>query len=115
MTVLNRVYQRPVDYEARRAVAARLAAPALPDNAIVERQYDAGWPADHEGLAAIRRLGAEGCVLVGEPAYYSRFRFTQMPQLVLPGVPAEYFLSLSMGERRPQGVVSLHAAFLVSG
>ena len=28
-----------------------------------------------EGLSQIKTLGAEGCVLVGDPAYYSRFGF----------------------------------------
>jgi putative acetyltransferase len=40
-----------------------------------------------EGLKAIRSLSAEGCVLVGDPAYYSRFGFTHNPALVLEGVP----------------------------
>jgi putative acetyltransferase len=33
----------------------------------------------NQGLKAIRNLGAEGCVLVGEPAYYGRFGFEHDP------------------------------------
>lgn len=67
-----------------------------------------------EGLKAIRSLGAEGCVLVGEPAYYSRFGFTHRPELVLEGVPAQYFMCLPMTEQIPRGCVSHHAAFSVT-
>jgi putative acetyltransferase len=67
-----------------------------------------------EGLKAIQSLGAEGCVLVGDPAYYSRFGFTHNPALVLEGIPAEYFLSLPMTEQVPRGCVSHHAAFSVT-
>jgi putative acetyltransferase len=64
-----------------------------------------------EGLKAIRGLGAEGCVLVGDPEYYSRFGFAQNPALVLEGVPAEYVLCLPMTGEVPRGCVTHHAAF----
>jgi putative acetyltransferase len=67
-----------------------------------------------EGLKAIRNLGAEGCVLVGDPAYYSRFGFTHSPALVLEGVPPEYFMCLPMTEQIPRGCVSHHPAFSVT-
>lgn len=50
-------------------------------------------------------------MLVGEPAFYVRFGFTNMPALVLDGVPQEVFLSLSLGTSSPQGKVTFHAAF----
>ncbi|MDH4584509.1 N-acetyltransferase [Pseudomonas sp. BN415] len=62
-------------------------------------------------LAGLRELGAEGCVLLGDPAYYSRFGFIVRPGLVLPGVPAEYFQALSFSGSWPEGDVSYHAAF----
>lgn len=67
-----------------------------------------------EGLAAIRRLGAEGCVLVGDPNYYHRFGFRNIPELVFEGVPPEYFMCLPMTERIPAGHVSHHPAFSVT-
>lgn len=63
------------------------------------------------GLARLRELGAKGCVLVGDPAFYVRFGFTNMPALVLDGVPQEVFLSLPLGTSSPQGKVTFHAAF----
>ena len=42
-------------------------------------------------LAALRQHGAHGCVLLGDPGYYGRFGFRATPDLVLPGVPPEYF------------------------
>src|SRR5690606_17497287 len=41
-------------------------------------------------LAELRRLGASGCVVLGDPKYYSRFGFIAEPSLALPGVPPEY-------------------------
>jgi putative acetyltransferase len=65
------------------------------------------------GLQALRRRGAEGCMVVGKPAYYCRFGFRRIPELVLEGIPQEYFLSLPMTERIPRGRVSYHSAFSV--
>ncbi|WP_044874523.1 N-acetyltransferase [Pseudomonas sp. LFM046] len=62
-------------------------------------------------LAGLRELGAEGCVLLGDPAYYSRFGFIVRPGLVLPGVPAEYFQAFSFSGEWPVGDVSYHLAF----
>lgn len=62
-------------------------------------------------LSELRALGATGCVVLGEPRYYSRFGFIAEPLLVLPGVPAEYFQSLAFNGSLPSGEVSYHAAF----
>lgn len=68
--------------------------------------------------AAIRLMherGAAGCVLVGDPSYYSRFGFKPEPGLVLPDVPPEYFLALPIGPSLPRGVVTFHEAFNARG
>lgn len=64
-----------------------------------------------QGLQRLRALGAQGCALVGEPGYYARFGFRADPALQLPGVPAEYFMSLPLGAARAGGTVSFHPAF----
>lgn len=64
-----------------------------------------------EVLSSLRANGAAGCVLLGEPDFYRRFGFAPLPGLVLPGVPPEYFLALSLGSRHPTGTVSYHPAF----
>ncbi len=65
------------------------------------------------GLDALRRLGARGCVLLGEPAYYTRFGFAPSGDIVFPGVPPEYFLALSLDDSapRPSGDVRYHDVF----
>jgi putative acetyltransferase len=63
------------------------------------------------GLERLRALGAQGCVLVGEPAYYGRFGFANDPALVLEGVPPEYFLALRLGDAPAGGAVVFHPAF----
>lgn len=66
-------------------------------------------------LGRLRELGAAGCVLVGEPAYYSRFGFRAEPGLTLPDVPPEYFQALPFGSSTPRGVVRFHEAFRARG
>jgi putative acetyltransferase len=67
------------------------------------------------GLAEIRKLGANGCVLVGDPAYYTRFGFASNPALIVEGVPQEFVLSLPFGGSAAQGNVQFHAAFQATG
>ena len=64
-----------------------------------------------ELLAALRQLGAAGCVVLGEPAYYGRFGFRAESALVLPGVPPAYFQALVLEGALPSGSVSYHPAF----
>jgi putative acetyltransferase len=66
------------------------------------------------GLDALRELGAEGCVLVGDPAYYTRLGFTHSRVLILEGVPAANFMCLLLAGQVPPGRVSYHAAFSVT-
>lgn len=64
-----------------------------------------------EALRILRDQGAAGCVLLGEPRYYSRFGFQVDPGLTLPDVPPEYFQAVSFDSSRPHGTVSYHEAF----
>ncbi|GHE22008.1 GNAT family N-acetyltransferase [Halomonas urumqiensis] len=64
-------------------------------------------------LDELQGLGAAGCVVLGYPGYYSRFGFRVVPGLVYPGVPAEYFQSLSLSGEYPKGEVTYHQAFVV--
>lgn len=62
-------------------------------------------------LAQLHRLGAAGCVVLGEPSYYGRFGFKPVAGLVYPGPPPEYFMALQFSESAPLGKVTYHAAF----
>ena len=64
-----------------------------------------------EGLRHLKNLGAEGCVLVGDPGYYERFGFKSHDGLEYEGVPQENVLVLPFGSGIPQGVVEFHLAF----
>ena len=64
-----------------------------------------------EGLAAIRKLGARGCVLVGEPSYYGRFGFSADGRLRFAGAPPQYFQVLSFNGDMPSGTVTYDVAF----
>lgn len=67
------------------------------------------------GLAELRKIGANGCVLVGEPAFYTRFGFANDPALMLEGVPQEFVLSLALGASSAHGNVEFHPAFQEKG
>lgn len=54
----------------------------------------------HEGLSSLKGLGARGCVLVGDPGYYERFGFRNIPDLSINGVPQQYVLALPFGENK---------------
>jgi predicted N-acetyltransferase YhbS len=62
-------------------------------------------------LEHLRASGAVGCVVLGEPGYYSRFGFRPEPRLVLPGVPAEYFQAIVFVGTAPAGEVAYHSSF----
>ncbi|SAK49102.1 GCN5-related N-acetyltransferase [Caballeronia catudaia] len=64
-----------------------------------------------EALAHLKRDGAAGCVVLGDPDYYSRFGFKPEPTLVLPDVPAEYFQAIAFQENAPTGTVAFDKAF----
>jgi putative acetyltransferase len=69
----------------------------------------------NEGLSLLKKLGAQGCALVGHPNYYKRLGFKNFPELVYEGVPPEVFLALPFTERVPKGIVVFHEGFLANG
>jgi predicted N-acetyltransferase YhbS len=64
-----------------------------------------------EGLERLRALNAAGCVLLGNPAYYSRFGFLSDPALTYQGKPNPYFQRLVLKGPLARGDVSFHPAF----
>jgi putative acetyltransferase len=68
-----------------------------------------------EGLSSLKALGGQGCVLVGEPNYYKRFGFRNVPELIHEGIPQEVFLALPFIDRVPHGIVVFHKDFLATG
>ncbi len=63
------------------------------------------------GLAELRTRHASGCVLVGDPGYYSRFGFSAFPDLSYEGVPHEYVLGLPFTDDTPCGTIVANKAF----
>lgn len=66
-------------------------------------------------LDALKKINAVGCVLLGDPNYYSRFGFKSDSRLVLPGVPPEYFQAISFTNKFPVGIATYHEAFNAIG
>lgn len=66
------------------------------------------------GLERLEKLGAKGCVVLGDPAYYRRFGFRQDPAIHYQGVPPEYFMALSLDGSKANGEVAYHSGFSAS-
>ena len=64
-----------------------------------------------EGLQRLKTIGAGGCVLLGDPAYYCRFGFESDPDLHNVGAPPGAFQRLTLNGSRPRGEVTFHPAF----
>lgn len=63
------------------------------------------------GLDRLRCMNAQGCVVLGDPGYYSRFGFASDPGLRYGDVPPEYFQRLGFTDNVPKGEVAFHAGF----
>ena len=64
-----------------------------------------------KGLSMLKDLNGKGCALVGDPNYYERFGFKNLPQLSFEGVPPEVFLALPFGKSIPVGSLKFHEGF----
>jgi putative acetyltransferase len=64
-----------------------------------------------EGLRRLHSMGAGGCVLLGDPAYYARFGFENDRDLRHAGAPIWAFQCLTLNGPRPSGEVAFHPAF----
>lgn len=64
-----------------------------------------------KGLSLLQDQGARGCVVLGNPGYYTRFGFAQDAALVFEGVPPEYFMSQAFYGNAPAGPVVYQPAF----
>ena len=64
-----------------------------------------------DGLRRLLLTKAKGCVVLGDPNYYSRFDFETDAELFLDGVPAEYFMMRTFEGYTPHGRVAYHKSF----
>ena len=63
------------------------------------------------GIDRLRELDAAGCVVVGDPAYYSRFGFVSAPHLSPAREFSEHFMILRLAGSATETVVDFHPAF----
>lgn len=63
------------------------------------------------GLDQLKAMGASGCCLLGSPQYYGVFGFVNVPHLVLPEVPPQYFQAVTFSGVIPNGTVAFHRGF----
>lgn len=69
----------------------------------------------NEGLHLLEEAGGKGCVLVGDPGYYTRFGFRSRPELTLQDVPPENLLARVLAGKMPGGAVQFHDGFGAGG
>ncbi|MEM7441642.1 MAG: N-acetyltransferase [Pseudomonadota bacterium] len=65
----------------------------------------------HAGLAQMKAARALGCVLIGDPRYYSRFGFKADGAIQFGEVDAKFVQWLAFGTVSPQGAVAYSPAF----
>ena len=58
-----------------------------------------------QGLAELKREGALGCVLIGDPAYYGRFGFVGDGRVSYRDLPSKVVQWLAFGDARPSGTL----------
>jgi putative acetyltransferase len=63
------------------------------------------------GIAWLQDQQAAGCILIGNPAYYSRFGFRVFSELAPQGMPAEYYQVLPLALEKPNVIVEFHPLF----
>lgn len=62
-------------------------------------------------LSSASSLDARGVVLLGDPAFYTRFGFRPVEGLRLPGFPEAYFMARVFRGEAPRASVAYHSAF----
>jgi putative acetyltransferase len=65
-------------------------------------------------IEVLKVRNSNGCVLLGDPNYYGKFGFKAVPNLILEGVPPEYFQAISFVDSFPNALVSYDKAFEVT-
>ena len=63
------------------------------------------------GIDAIRELDAWGCILTGNPDYYSRHGFSLAPEHCPTNESSEYFMLRMIKDQVPTGKFAFHDAF----
>ena len=63
------------------------------------------------GLSVLKNLNAQGCILVGDPKYYSKSGFVLAPQCCPPNQPSQYFMVRLLRGTMPDVVFQFDPAF----
>jgi putative acetyltransferase len=63
------------------------------------------------GLERLRELGASGCVVLGDPAYYGRFGFASDGALSYRGLPPQFLQRFVFRGSAPAGEFFFHSGF----
>lgn len=76
-----------------------------------KQRFGIGSALVRAGLHELAAAGAKGCVVMGDPDYYTRFGFKADGALVYPGCAPQYFLNLPLSGPPASGIVAYNPAF----
>jgi len=65
----------------------------------------------NQGLQMLREINADGCALIGDPKYYSRFGFVSDGNVHYGDIPDAQVQWLSFDDRTPKGELVYSSAF----
>lgn len=83
-----------------------------PVSVLPERQGEGiGGMLIETGMDVIEALEAWGCILTGDPEYYSRHGFNFAKEHCPDDEPEEKFMIRLVGDKQPDGVFAFHEAF----
>jgi putative acetyltransferase len=68
-----------------------------------------------EGIDHLKAMNAAGCILTGNPKYYTRFGFLPFPDLAPAREPSQYFMILPLVNPQPVSVMAFHPLFYAKG
>jgi len=77
----------------------------------VQQRKGIGSALVKKGLSLLRDGGAEGCALIGDPNYYSRFGFKSDGNLQYQNLPEKLVQWVSFKQQRPEGELVFSPAF----
>jgi putative acetyltransferase len=75
------------------------------------QSYGIGAMLIREGIDRLKAMDASGCILTGNPKYYTRFGFLPFPDLAPACEPAQYFMILPLAVLKPTSIMAFHPLF----
>ena len=67
----------------------------------------------HYGVNTLKSMRYDGCVLFGDPVYYSKFGFSRANTIWHKDIPQEFILEKSFSQKQIHGSIRFHQSFYI--